>query len=119
MLPFERRYEGYEESDYLELDVREEEGKNAIDNCKKKLFKNSAMIIKENMPFWSNLKDVDEIYVLGHSCSSVDFEYFHCIRGLVSDSCEWYFSAYNDEARRNIEQLVYALKISRWEYYNL
>ena len=51
------------------------------------------------------------IYVLGHSLSNIDFDYFQEIRKNVNDKCRWYFSAYSTLDRERAIQLIKELSI--------
>lgn len=63
-------------------------------------FKNTKLIISNNIAFFQNLKNINEVYVLGHSISHVDIEYFKKINKNISSKTIWNIS-YRDTNRQN------------------
>lgn len=61
--------------------------------------KQCSEIIKQHQGFFTDLKDIKEVYVIGHSLSKVDYPYFK----EISEQCEakWYigFHSYDDMMR--------------------
>lgn len=58
--------------DLEEVDTRELQGNQILDQYFDATFKPTARIIKENLPFFETLQNVDEVWVMGHSLESVD-----------------------------------------------
>jgi hypothetical protein len=62
-----------------DMDPRIIEGNEIINGYFKSTFKNVESIIKANQPFFASLHGVTNIYVLGHSLSPVDIDYFNVV----------------------------------------
>jgi hypothetical protein len=92
------------------LDTRVMEGNEIIHDYFGRTFKDTQKIIESNKPFFANLKAISTIYVLGHSLSSVDFDYFReIVNNIHIDKVKWKISYYgNDELakhRKTMENL--------------
>jgi len=85
-------YDYYEDMD----DVRVTEGDEILDKYFVDTYKNTETIINENLPFFNNLYNIDEVYVLGHSMAEVDIKYFQKVKQSISVNAEWIIS-YRDE----------------------
>lgn len=97
----------YNENGYYEDmdDVRVTEGDKILDQYFVDTYKNTESIIKENLPFFDNLNNIDKVFVLGHSMSEVDMKYFHEIKESVSNNAEWlvsYRKEYQIDERREV-----------------
>ena len=99
--------------DQGDLDVRVMEGNELIEQYFNSTFKPTKKIIKENKNFFSKLKKIDKIYVLGHSFSDIDFKYFQVIVKQISkkDVC-WIVSYYTLEDKEKYKQQFKELKIN-------
>ena len=106
----EEEYELYLE--YYDEDVRVTEANEIIKGYFRKTYKDTAAIIQKNQTFFSSLQEIEEIYILGHSLSLIDFEYFYEIKQNVSPTCLWNISCLNDEDYINAQRLVKLLEIS-------
>lgn len=62
-----------------EMDVRLAEGLSLIESFFSTTFKNSAELIEKHKVFFDQLDQIEEVYVLGHSLSSIDAAYYHTI----------------------------------------
>ncbi|MBV6391198.1 MAG: hypothetical protein KPEEDBHJ_00406 [Anaerolineales bacterium] len=84
-------------------DPRVVEGNEIINEFFKKTFKNAQGIIAQNLSFFTNLRRVSNIYILGHSLSSVDINYFEeIIKNIDIDKVQWKISFFgNDEFGRH------------------
>jgi len=71
------------------------EGRIILENYYELTFKNTDQIINENLDFFENLSDVEEILVLGHSLSGIDKPYFEKLFSEVSPKAKWIVSYYN------------------------
>lgn len=79
-----------------ESDVRVAEGNRILDDYFAKTYKSTETIIKENADFFYSLKDVETIYVFGHSLSVVDRPYFEeIIKHIDKDKIVWKVSFHN------------------------
>ena len=78
-------------------DFAYESGKQEILNYFKNSYKNTESIIEENSNFFNSLKDIQEIYVLGHSISEVDQPYFNkIIESIPNKEVKWIVSYYSN-----------------------
>lgn len=88
-------------------DYSSESAKSEILSYFKKAFKDTQSIISNNVSFFERLRDVENIYVLGHSISSVDIEYFKTVKQCATPQAKWYVTYYNDdEKKKHIEALT-------------
>ena len=101
--------------DSQERDFREIEGEHIIEQYFKKTYKNSRKNILSNSMVFSNLTKCDNIYILGHSLSDIDFDYFQEIRKYVTDRCMWYISVYSTLDRYRANRLIKALSIKSYQ----
>jgi len=85
-----------------DYDYSYDEGKQNLMRYFKVTYKPTKEIINRHSNFFANLKTVEEIYVYGHSISSVDLPYFEEIVRNVSNDMKWTVSFYNsDEYNRH------------------
>ena len=68
-----------------------------LDNYFRDTYKNTEQIIRDNIDFFTSLRGVNEIFVLGHSVSDVDINYFRMINRFVDNEAEWTISYYNPD----------------------
>jgi len=79
------------------MDTRMIEGNVIINDFFGETFKNTKAIIEANTAFFNNLMDITRIYVLGHSLSYVDREYFVAIANNIDlANVKWIISYYRD-----------------------
>lgn len=71
-------------------------------------------IIANNKDFFTRLNHVDEVEVIGHSCSEIDIPYFKRIKESVQDNAIWKFNPYSEEDKIRINRLVRYCNISCW-----
>jgi Bacteriophage abortive infection AbiH len=88
-------------------DVRIIQGDDIIDGYFKATYKATEEIIKANSAFFSNLHSIEDIYVLGHSMSSVDIAYFQeLVKSINAKNTKWHISYfYDDEPEEHIETM--------------
>ncbi|OFI05812.1 hypothetical protein CLOACE_15070 [Clostridium acetireducens DSM 10703] len=67
--------------------------------------KKTAHIISNNLDFFLKLKNIEEIIILGHSLSSVDYPYFKKIIDVNEnpDKINWRISWYSEKDKTKIE----------------
>ncbi len=83
--------------DYSEQDIRVIEGNEIIDSYFERTYKPTHEIINNNLCFFAKLHDIEIIYILGHSISKVDMEYFKKIfQSIDSSTVQWKVSYYDD-----------------------
>jgi hypothetical protein len=81
-----------------DADPRLTDGEDLVVEFFNKTFKNVQRIIDENKSFFVNLHEVANIYILGHSLSSVDVDYLNeIIRYLNVDRVLWKISYFGDD----------------------
>jgi Bacteriophage abortive infection AbiH len=88
-------------------DVRRAEGDAIIDEYFKTTYKATEEVIKANRAFFSTLHSIEEIYVLGHSMSSVDIAYFQeLVKSTNSKHTKWHISYFGDaELKKHSETM--------------
>lgn len=90
-----------------DTDTRVAGGYQLIDDYFAATFKPTAKIIESNRTFFSGLRNISEIWVLGHSLSDVDAQYFEEIVTCSNPSTRWTISYYNNlpEMKSRLSQL--------------
>ncbi|GLT21505.1 hypothetical protein GCM10007933_09570 [Zoogloea oryzae] len=79
--------------DMSEADIRVIEGNEIVDRYFSATFKPTGQIIADNQTFFSNLKGIRQVYVMGHSLSEVDAPYYNeIIKNIDSSSVRWMIS---------------------------
>lgn len=104
------------------IDTRVMEGNTILNKYFGDTFKDSKKIISEKIDFFKNLEDVSVIYVMGHSMSDVDMEYFNAIIDAVDVSnTRWKVSYYGESGLKDRQSKMRDLGIdeSLVEYYEL
>jgi hypothetical protein len=72
-----------------------------------KAFKNALSIIDKNTKFFESLTEVENIYVLGHSISSIDIKYFEAVSKHAINGAKWHVTYYSDyEKQRHLAALT-------------
>lgn len=88
-------------------DYSSESAKTEILSYYTKAFKNTLAIIDANSTFFKQLGNIEEIYVLGHSISSVDINYFIAIKKHSKPAAIWYVTYYSDyEKEKHLDALT-------------
>lgn len=77
------------------------------------LTKDSKEIVRQHRPFFDALEDTDQIIVIGHSLSPVDWAYFAELNRVAADA-RWVFGCFDMAGLRNIEALTQELGISEY-----
>jgi hypothetical protein len=95
--PYDTEEDYQEHQDYYEEDVRIMQGNQIIDNYFRQTYKPTREIIKQHQSFFNGLQDIETVYVLGHSMSEVDMEYFkEIVQNLDDRTVRWKVSYYGD-----------------------
>ena len=68
--------------------------------------KDTAGIIANYEEFFSQLSNVKDVYVLGHSMSEVDLPYFEKIKQNIPLSAKWHISVFSEVDINNKQQVV-------------
>ncbi|WGE48711.1 bacteriophage abortive infection AbiH family protein [Actinobacillus equuli] len=111
---------GHNDASYLEEyvylqgnDPRIDGAINIITNYFRITHKKIDEIIIKNNNFFEQLSNINNIYILGHSLSDVDFNYFKKIREKVKDDCKWSITFHDN--KDNAIRLVNKLKVIHYE----
>lgn len=67
--------------------------------------------IERNCAFFSRLKHIDEVEIVGHSCALVDLPYFKHVLNCTPSTALWRFNPYTEEDTCRIKELVGQLKL--------
>lgn len=91
---------------------QEESMRNIIDimNARRKP---TQEIIARHKPFFESLHDVTDIYVYGHSYTSVDKDYYDEVCKSVREDAKWHLGCHDDKARNDAELLMNVLKVPK------
>ena len=81
-------------------DVRVFEAQEIIKTYFRNTYKDTDSIILQKQLFFRSLTSIDEVYILGHSLSDIDFGYFYAIKEQVPNDCQWNVS-YHDMLGQN------------------
>lgn len=95
-----------------EEDFRTYEAREIIRDYFRITHKDTAAIIRRHQTFFNLLRDVDEVCILGHSLSDIDFDYFAEIRKKVLPACKWCISYYDDNDFTNAHRFVCRLNLN-------
>lgn len=74
------------------------------------LTKDCQVIIAAHMEFFQSLTEIDNVVVIGHSLSPVDWDYFLEVARYTPDAC-WYVGCHDIYALKNMQRLAAALGI--------
>ena len=84
-----------------------EQAKLEIHSYYTKSFKNTQIVIENNIDFFNNLNAIENIFVLGHSISSVDIEYFKTVKESSTINAKWQVTYYSeDEKQKHLDTLI-------------
>lgn len=96
-----------------DTDVRVAEANGILDAYFVDTYKPTETIIAENEAYFDSLRNLKEIYVLGHSLSSVDVPYFEQIINRIDKvTVRWVVSYYNQEEVAHHSEAFAALGIN-------
>lgn len=93
-------------------DTRIASGYQIVDEYFSHTYKSTSSVLRKNERFFASLSGLRDIYILGHSMSSVDFEYFRIIAIQVNFDTNWYISFYKLEDKVRLSQVAMKLGIS-------
>lgn len=65
----------------------------------------------------TQLHDVKNVYILGHSLSKVDMYYFKKIKMLVSKDAFWHITYYSQNDKRRAEAFAQSIELLRYKLY--
>lgn len=75
-------------------------------------FKNTSKIIDDRKDFFSMIKGIEQIFVLGHSIAEVDIEYFKALKKNISDDVIWHVSFFNNGEDTTLKQKLVQIGIN-------
>lgn len=95
------------------LETTQEQVFHLIMECDQSLTKDCGKIISDHEAFFESLKDIQNIIVIGHSLSPVDWDYFREVKSKISNSrrVHWYFGCYGLRDLENLKALLAELNI--------
>ncbi|MDO8813587.1 MAG: bacteriophage abortive infection AbiH family protein [Gallionella sp.] len=77
-------------------DTQVTEAYDILDGYFSATFKPLEKIIQENAPFFAGLRNIEEVFVLGHSLSDVDLNYFEAVvKAIDIDAVRWAIACRN------------------------
>lgn len=81
--------------------------------------KNCHEIITAHTSFFSELKEIETIVVIGHSFSPVDWDYFSEVNANLSNrkNAHWYFGCHSLRDLKNLDQMMKNLNIESSNVY--
>lgn len=96
--------EKYNDNDSLNVERSKQHIIQEANNLRKPVDK----LIEENSSFFTNLADIKNIVVFGHSLSKIDRQYFTEVIKHVHDDTHWYFVVRDNdnEAKARFEKLI-------------
>jgi hypothetical protein len=104
--------ESFSKENDEDTDVRVAEGNDILDSYFQETYKDIETIIEENSDFFSDLSNVNEVTVLGHSISPVDIKYFELIKGNIDENSTWKISYYGDQQKEQNKNKVLNLGVN-------
>lgn len=93
--------EEWKEQKSNEYDYSYESAKQSILNYYAKSFKNTKSIIDENLVFYNSFNNIKKVFVLGHSISQVDIDYFEKLKNSLSVNTKWIVTYYSNTEKEN------------------
>lgn len=104
----------HSQEDEEEMDTRMLEAHQILKKYFSSTFKPSELIIKENNKFFESLSNIQEVHVLGHSLSDVDWPYLQALMKAPSvAAAKWYTTYYPESDRAAKLQRLLNLGVSR------
>lgn len=79
-------------------------------NYYKTTLKDVSATLEKNRGYFDSLANIENVYVLGHSLSSVDYVYFDAIN-KIAPNAQWLVSYYDDSAKQDIEDTPFFRQI--------
>ena len=82
--------------------------------------KKIALRIKQYKKFLHNyhylLRDIQQIYIVGHSLGEIDEGYFRFIHKSINPKAQWHISFFSEQDKERACRLVHRLKLSSRQY---
>ena len=100
--------------DRYEVDTRILDGHDILEGYFKSTFKPTKKIIKKNRSFFCKLNTIRNIYVLGHSLSDVDIQYFKILTNKINrQKTQWIVSYYSQSDKVKFDIQFRKLKVPK------
>lgn len=99
----------------IDEDFRLQEAREIIKGYFRKTYKDTVSIIKHNQLFFNSLSMINEVFVLGHSLSAIDIDYFIEITKYVSPICRWYISYFTQDDLCKVNYFVKTLGLQNYQ----
>lgn len=80
--------------------------------CMNTLRKPCQDLIEQNGAYFNKLDSVEEVYVIGHSCATVDYPYFRKIKESVVKDAKWKINTHSEEDVIRRDELKEAIGIA-------
>ncbi|QHC86505.1 hypothetical protein AS589_17835 [Empedobacter brevis] len=109
-LDFEDYEEWYRMHD--DYDYSYDTGRENLYEYFKIMHKSTAKIIENHKTFFNNLKNINEVFIFGHSISKVDILYFEKLKESVSQSSKWIVSYYSDTSILSLKESLLSIGIT-------
>lgn len=86
---------------------------NAVCSFYDMMRKPTEIIIENNSEYFNELKDIEEIAVLGHSYNEIDFPYFKKISEITKKSLKWTLYYYSDNDVESAKSIMQKLNVNQ------
>lgn len=100
------------------IDVARNNVLGLIGQYDKDLTKNSQEIIKDHQDFFDGLACVEQIVVIGHSFSPVDWDYFAEVK-KKAENAHWFFGVFGLNDLHNMVELITRLRIKNYNVFRV
>lgn len=94
-----------------QYDYSFELGKQTIKEYFSKTFKNTETIIAKYKDFFSNLTNISEVYILGHSMAEVDLPYFEELVKSIKSDAKWTATFYSPHEKQHHFEVLKGLGV--------
>ena len=98
------------------IDVAQDNVLDLVGQYDEDLTKNSQEIIKSHQAFFRGLACIDQIVVIGHSISPVDWDYFAEVN-KIAVKAHWYFGVHGLNDLRNMSELIKSQNIKKYRVF--
>lgn len=109
----ENAFLSYDEDGNVESNAvgHEQFAENAVCAFYEKMRKPTDQILENQTSFFSRLKNIEEVVVIGHSYNDIDLPYFIKIAQSTNNNIKWTLSYFSDNDRNSAENIMNGLCI--------
>lgn len=93
--------------------IFQEESMRNIINIMNARRKPTDELIAKNSDFFNSLHDITDVYVYGHSYSSVDLDYYQAVKNAIEADAKWHLGCYSERDKQAAEVLMGVLDVAR------